>query len=64
MTIKYDNAKKDAARTLTFYIKIIADKTGSLHWCPDNQNEVDGIISDIETMIDEKIKEALEKRGN
>ena len=64
MTLKYNNAKKDASRTLIYYIKTLVEKTNAWRWDNDNDAEIRGIVGDIEMIIDEKIALAISKLKN
>jgi len=55
--MSYNSAKNEAARLLIYYIKNRIDES---HWDSDNDSEVKGIIDDIGTMIEEKIKDAMQ----
>lgn len=55
---RYEDAKETAGRLLTYYFRQPAI---DLHWDSDNTAEIHQIMSEIETMIEEKIKEALKK---
>lgn len=47
--------QKQSKETLVFYMKYLFKKNG-LEWSNDNKSEVEGIIDDFESHIDEKLK--------
>ncbi len=54
MSIKYTNAKYGIFSTLQFYFR-----NDIKRWDSDNTAEIDYIVACIESMIEEKIKEAF-----